>query len=137
MFKRPLLPGLIWTLLIAVLTLLPGNYFPRPISFLEWISADKILHLILFGTYAYLLSAGFRKQSNSSLLARYPVIFSIIIGIVFAFFIEVMQKHVIPGRNGNMYDFIADVLGTILGVTAWHITGRNGKKNLHSSKKYT
>ena len=125
MFKRPLLPGLIWTLLIAVLTLLPGNYIPRTPTFLEWLSADKILHLILFGTYAYLMAEGLKKQASSSLLARYPVIFSLIIGIVFAFFTEVMQKYVIPGRNGNVYDFIADVLGALLGLAAWHYTGRN------------
>jgi membrane associated rhomboid family serine protease len=136
MFKRPLLPGLIWTLLIAVLTLVPGNYIPRITSFLDWFSPDKIVHLVLFGTYAYLLLKGFKEQALSQLLRQNPVIFSIIIGIVFAFFIEVMQKFAIPGRNGNLYDFLADVLGTLAGVAAWYITGRNEKKNLHSSKKY-
>lgn len=136
MFRRPLLPGLIWTLLIAVLTLLPGNYVPRITTFLEWLSPDKILHLILFGTYTYLLATGLQKQSWSSVLRRNPVIISIIIGIVFAFFIEVMQKHVIPGRNGNMFDFLADLVGAIIGIAVWHITGRNEKKNLFSSKKY-
>jgi len=136
MFKRPLLPGLIWTLLIAVLTLVPGNYIPRITSFLDWLSPDKILHLVLFGTYSYLLAKGFQKQALSQLLRQNPVIFSIIIGIVFAIFIEVMQKFVIPGRNGNVYDFLADVLGTFAGVAAWYITGRNEKKNLHSSKNY-
>ncbi|MEE4257529.1 MAG: VanZ family protein [Bacteroidales bacterium] len=136
MFKRPLLPGLIWTLLIAVLTLVPGNYIPRITSFLDWLSPDKILHFILFGTYAYLLAKGFHKQGISSLLKQNPMIFSIIIGIVFAFFIEVMQMFVIPGRDGNVYDFTADVLGTFLGIGTWYIAGRNEKKNLHSSKKY-
>lgn len=136
MFKRPLVPGLLWTLLIAVLTLVPGNYIPRITTFFDWISPDKILHLILFGIYTFLLAAGFSKQSGSSLLKQNPVIISIIIGIVFAFFIEVMQKYVIPGRNGNMYDFFADVMGTFLGIAAWRIMGRIEKKNLHSSKKY-
>lgn len=136
MFKRPLLPGLVWTLFIAVLTLVPGNYVPRITSFLDWLSPDKLVHFALFGTYAYLLAKGFRKQTTSAFLKQNPVIFSIIIGIVFAIFTEVMQKFVIPGRNGNVYDFLADVLGIFLGIATWYITGRNGKKNLHSSKNY-
>jgi VanZ family protein len=132
-----MLPGMLWTLLIAVLTLVPGNYIPRITSFLDWLSPDKLLHFILFGTYAYLLAKGFRKQAVYGFLKQNPVIFSIIIGIVFASFIEVMQKFVIPGRNGNLYDFLADVLGTFLGITTWYITGRNGKKKLHSSENYT
>jgi len=136
MFKRPLVPGLLWTLLIAVLTLVPGNYIPRITTFLDWFSPDKILHFILFGTYTFLLAAGFSKQSGSALLKQYPVFTSIIIGIIFAFFIEVMQKHIIPGRNGNMYDFLADVFGIFLGILVWRIMRRIEKKNLHSSKKY-
>jgi VanZ family protein len=61
---------------------------------------------------------------------------SLIIGIVFAFFIEAMQKFVIPGRNGNTYDFLADLIGSLLGYLSWRIARRNEKKNLLSSKKY-
>jgi VanZ family protein len=136
MFKKPLLPGLLWTLLIAALTLMPGNYIPRISSFLDWFNPDKILHLILFGTYTFLLLEGFRRQEGRTFFKKRPILLALFIGIVFAIFTEVMQKHVIPGRNGNIYDFLADVLGSILGITAWRFTRRNDKKNLHSSKKY-
>ena len=56
MFKKPLLPGILWTLLIAVLTLMPGNYIPRITTFLDWLSPDKLLHFLLFGTYIFLLA---------------------------------------------------------------------------------
>jgi len=136
MFKKPLLPGLLWTLLIAVLTLMPGNYIPRITTFFDWLSPDKILHFILFGTYVFLLLEGFRRQKQYPFLQKHHILISLILGIVFAFFTEAMQKFVIPGRNGNIYDFLADIIGSLLGYLSWYIVRRNGKKNLLSSKKY-
>jgi len=136
MFKKPLLPGLVWTLTIALLTLLPGNFIPKVTNFLDWISPDKLVHLFLFGTYVFLLLEGFKRQHRYAFLHKHPVIMSLIIGIVFAFFTETMQKFVVSGRNGNVYDFTADVLGCLLGYASWYIIRRNGKKNLHSSKNY-
>ncbi len=136
MFKKPLLPGLVWTLLIALLTLLPGNYIPKVTTFFDWLGSDKLIHLFLFGIYTYLLLEGLNKQSKYVFLQKYPVLTSLFIGIVFAIFIETMQRLVIPGRNGNIYDFLADMLGCFLGYISWYIIRRNEKKNLHSSKKY-
>ena len=136
MFKKPLLPGLVWTLLIALLTLLPGNYIPKVTTFFDWLGPDKLIHVFLFGTYTYLLLEGLNKQSKYVFLQKYPVFTSLFIGIVFAIFIETMQRLVIPGRNGNIYDFLADMLGCFLGYISWYIIRRNEKKNLHSSKKY-
>jgi VanZ family protein len=136
MFRKPFLPGLLWTVFIAALTLVPGNYIPRAVTFLDWLGPDKLLHLILFGTYIFLLLEGFSRQSKHPFLRKNRVLISLIVGIVFAFFTETMQKFVIPGRNGNIYDFIADIAGSFLGYAGWSIIRRNEKKNLHSSKKY-
>ena len=136
MFKKPLLPGLLWTLLIAVLTLMPGHYIPRITTFWDWLSPDKLLHFLLFGTYIFLLLEGFKRQRTYAFLQKHPVVMGLLIGIIFAIFIEVMQKFVIPGRDGNIYDFLADMLGSILGILTWRIAARNEKKKLHSSKNY-
>jgi len=136
MFKIPLLPGIIWTLLIALATLLPGNFIPKITTFIDWLSPDKLVHLFLFGIYTFLLIEGFSRQSRYAFLQKHPVIIAIMLGIVFAFFTETMQKFVIPGRNGNVYDFLADTLGCFLGYISWRIVRRNEKKNLHSSKNY-
>lgn len=136
MFRKPLLPGLLWTMLIALLTLIPGNYIPRVTSFLDWISPDKLVHLFIFGVYAYLLIAGFRKQKAGLITREYAVLSSLLIGMVFAIFTEAMQKFVIPGRNGNYFDFLADILGLLLGWMIWSIVKRFDKKNLSQSKNY-
>lgn len=136
MFRKPLLPGLIWTMLIALLTLMPGNYIPKITPFLDWFSPDKLVHLFLFGIYAFLLLEGFSRQDRFPVLKKHPILISLLIGIVFAFLIEAMQKYVIPGRNGNLYDFLADAIGSLLGYLCWRIFRRNEKKNLQSSKNY-
>ena len=121
MFRKPLLPGIAWTLLIVLLTLIPGNYIPRISTFLDWLGPDKLVHLFMFGIYAYLLLEGFVRH-KSPLLRKNPVFISFLVGMVFAIFTEVMQATIIPGRNGNIYDFLADMLGCLLGYTIWRIT---------------
>jgi VanZ family protein len=96
----------------------------------------NILHLLLFGIYAYLLTEGFARQENHTIAGKYPILSSLTIGIVFAFLTEVMQKYVIPGRHGNIYDMLADLLGSVIGISFWYIIRRNEKKNLRSSKNY-
>lgn len=135
MFRKPLLPGLVWTAFIAMLTLTPGDYIPRVTTFLDWLRPDKVVHLFIFSVYAYLLLIGFSKH-NSKKLREHPVLISFVIGMIIAIFTEVMQGFVIHGRNGNIYDFIADMLGWLLGYALWHFTRRNDKKNLSTSKKY-
>jgi VanZ family protein len=134
MFKKPLLPGLVWTFVIGLLTLLPGNYIPRVTTFLDWLGPDKLVHLILFGTYTFLLIKGFGKQSAWPFLKNHAIAASILVGIVFGLFTETMQRFVIPGRNGNHYDFLANLAGCMLGYAGWYISRRNEKKILRSSK---
>jgi VanZ family protein len=135
MFRKPLLPGIVWTLIIVLLTLIPGNYIPRISTFLDWLGPDKLLHLFMFGIYAYLLLEGFVRH-QSPFLRKNPVIISFSVGMVFAILTEVAQKYVIFGRNGNQYDFMADMLGWVIGYLSWRLIRRNDKKKLSTSKKY-
>ncbi|HSG67463.1 MAG TPA: VanZ family protein [Bacteroidales bacterium] len=136
MFKKPLLPGIIWSIFIALLTLLPGNYIPDIITLIDWLKPDKLVHLALFSVFAILFIEGFRRQSSSRILQYKAVQTSLLLGMVFAIFTEVMQKHMIPGRNGNHYDFLADCIGLVLGYMIWRIIRRNGNKKLSTSKNY-
>jgi len=136
MFRKPLLPWLIWTVFIAILTLTPGNYIPKIISFADWLSADKLLHIFIFGIYGFLTLEGFTRYWEGRISKQNVVITGLLLGMVFAFFTEMMQKLVIPGRSGNYYDFLADVLGLLLGYLSWHLIRRNDKKKLSGSKKY-
>jgi len=134
MFRKPLLPGITWSVFIALLTLLPGNYIPRVLSFMDWLNPDKLVHLVLFSTFSFLFIEGFKRQDISQILREKAVLASLLLGMVFATFTEMMQKYAIPGRNGNVYDLLADVLGLILGYAIWRMIRRIGNKKLSTSK---
>ena len=129
MFRKPLLPGIVWTMLIVLLTLIPGNYIPRVSTFLDWLGPDKLVHFFLFGIYAFLLLEGFSRH-QAPFIHKNPVFISFSIGMVFAIFTEVAQRYVIYGRNGNPYDFMADMLGWVIGFMVWRTYQRNDKKKL-------
>lgn len=62
MFLRNNWPGIFWFVIIILATTLPGSYVPHVLSFREWLSPDKIIHLLLFAVFVYLWMTGLSKQ---------------------------------------------------------------------------
>lgn len=122
-FKR-FLPGIFWGVLMLVLTGLPGNYFPRVPSFLELFSPDKLVHIFLFFVFCFLLFYGFFKQYSISKRRFKYISICFSIGVIYAALTEIFQVYVFIGRNGNIYDFIADVVGCILGISFFLLINR-------------
>ena len=116
-----LLPALVWALIILLLTGLPGTYFPTVISFWDWLSPDKLVHVFIFFVQTFLILVAFRTQyllGNRRLVYTWLLI-SII--TVFALLTEVLQAYVFVGRDGNVYDFIADFVGVLVGYLAYNL----------------
>ncbi len=108
------LPSILWTVVILVLTLLPGNYIPRVGSFWNLFSPDKLIHVFLFSVLALLLFSGFFKQypgRSKRYITGMVLAFSILLAII----TELLQAMLPLGRSGNVYDTIADFAGISLG----------------------
>lgn len=118
---RNLWPAIVWAIIILVLTGAPGTYFPKDISFLDWASPDKIVHFILFGGQSFLILYAFRKQYFSGKHRFLITIVAVSIGIVFGLLTEILQSYVFVGRNGNYLDFLADVIGALMGFLAFYL----------------
>lgn len=129
MLIRKLWPALAWAILILLLTGVPGSYFPKVTSFWEWLTPDKAVHIFIFGVQAFLLLTAFHEQDLSS--QNRFVFRSIILSgtIFFALLTEVLQAYVFIGRNGNVYDFIADVAGVGVGFLAYILLNKKKKAN--------
>lgn len=127
---RNLLPGILWGVVILILSGVPGNYIPSVFGFLDWISPDKMVHLMMYAVFVFVLLRGLRKQKQKNEISK-GLIYSILgIGIAFGGITEVLQNTVFIRRNGNIYDFIADIIGCLIGLMIYLVYQR--KKNRES-----
>ena len=126
-----LLPSIIWMILILVLMGTPGNYFPEVVSFWDWLSPDKVVHLIIFGIQAVLFLYGF---SAGKFKPNHIILFTAT--IAFAALTEVLQVYVFVGRYGSVYDFIADAIGIVIGFVAYYllISKKKGTANRYLNR---
>jgi VanZ family protein len=123
-------PAIVWAAIVLLLTGLPGNVFPEIKTFWDWLSPDKIVHLFIFGMLSFLIIWGYRiqyfKGEKRYILATASIITSSFYGLL----TEVLQKYVFIGRSGNVYDFLADTIGAVLG---WWIFTMIFRKKIHRS----
>ncbi len=117
-------PAISWFVVILLLTALPGSYFPQVETFWEWLSPDKLVHVIMFGVFTALILFGARAQYFNPKTRYTVVIVSLSIGIVFGLITELLQYYVIVGRHGSLFDFIADGLGAFVGCLAFYLLFR-------------
>lgn len=128
MSLKKLWPTYTWAIAILLLVGLPGSYFPSVQTFWDWLSPDKIVHIVVFGIqailpmYAYDVILLQKKR-------RYIVTTTIIIlTTVYALLTEVLQLYVFIGRHGSLYDFVADFVGVIVGIVAYYLLNLKKKK---------
>lgn len=70
-------------------------------------------------------------QSKIKILYNNSIIFSLLFGIVFGLFTEIIQMIEILRRNGNIYDFIADIIGCMLGISLYLWVFKKKLKNVN------
>lgn len=98
-----------WAIIVLFLIAWP---FPDLPDVAEFDYSDKIVHMILFGMFAFL--------ANGSLLARgyarkTSAIIGFIAGSAYAGLAEIIQI-LAPGRNCSIYDFYAGTIGAIIAL---------------------
>lgn len=80
---------------------------------------DKIIHFIVFLVYGFssiLLIIGL----NSKMKLNKAILLSIAIGLAFGAFDEIHQSYT-PGRDSNIYDFFADLVGILVSASVTKI----------------
>jgi VanZ family protein len=119
------LPGTLWALFILVLTGLPGDYFPEVTSFWEWLEPDKAAHLIMFGVFTFLIMWGHRVQYREKSKRTRFVLNTFILGVFYSALTEILQDVLFAGRDGNIFDFMANCVGVLLGIGLFHLLFKN------------
>ncbi len=125
-------PAVAWAIVILILTGLPGNYFPEVKTFWDWLSPDKVVHLVIFGVQSFLIISGLRQQYLPKKRRYVSMLLVILVTSLYGLLTEVLQSTVFVRRDGNVFDFLADGLGAFLGVLAYYLLKmRNTEKNYH------
>jgi VanZ family protein len=115
MFFKHLRWAMLWALVILILCGMPGRDIPH-ISFLELLSFDKFVHAGIFFVLLLLTARGFILQNRFSALKEKPTLVAALLCITYGGLLEIMQATVFEERSADLYDFIANSFGCILGV---------------------
>ena len=101
--------GLLWSLFILIICLLPSNNIPE-FTFFEYIYFDKIIHIFLYMILFILVIMGAKK------VFKIPFLIAFIYCSLFGIMIELLQHYLIIDRDGQINDIYANFGGVIIGV---------------------
>ena len=107
--------ALLWALLILILCGIPGKDIPH-ISFLELLSFDKFVHASIFFVLVVLTIRGFILQTNFVVLKQKAKISALLICVTYGGVLEIMQGTLFEDRSADVYDFVANSFGCIMGL---------------------
>ncbi len=99
-------------ILVAVLSLIPGNKLPHPKYIIPHF--DKLVHAGMYFTLCIFAIAPFAKVRVGK---GYWAAF--ITSIAFGGIFEILQETITVNRSGNLYDFIANTCGALLALFAY------------------
>jgi VanZ family protein len=107
--------AMLWALIILILCGIPGRDIPH-ISFLELLSFDKFVHAGIFFVLILLTIRGFLLQSSMLLLHQKAKASAFIICVIYGGMLEIMQGTLFIERSADIFDFIANSFGCLMGV---------------------
>lgn len=114
-FKK-FLPAIIWLLIVIVLLSLPGSTLPGA-TWMNKIQLDKWVHIFLFSmlTIFFCFPILNAKQKPSTQYFIQYLIIAILTSIIIGIIMEYVQKYYIPDRSFDIWDIVADSVGSIIG----------------------
>lgn len=118
MFLRHNYLGILWAILILLLSALPPKQFPSTTTFENF---DKAVHVFLYAQFVLLLIIGFIKQNRFRRLRDRAISFAFLISFFYGMVIELLQKFIFEGRSIEFLDLIANVSGTIFGILVFFL----------------
>jgi VanZ family protein len=97
-----------WTLLTLYLSLISARSASE-FNLLDFVGFDKIAHLSFYTIFSFLWSMSLRETNTGK---NFVLFFSVSFGIL----MEICQFYLFNGRSFELYDILANILGSFLGV---------------------
>jgi VanZ family protein len=102
---------IVWTVIIGILCCLPGKVLPKETGF-TIPQFDKIVHIGMFGGFVFLWNLYLSKRSSALRFLLKGFFIFYVIGNIYGIGMEYVQKYWIPGRDYDLADIIADMIGS-------------------------
>jgi VanZ family protein len=111
---------LLWFVIIIFASLTPSNKIP---DFHLFPHADKLIHFCMYVGLSLLLIPALIHDKNYKWSFFLAFLISVIIGILMEYF----QNQLVIGRTAEFSDFIANLIGSIAGISIYQLAFRNKK----------
>ncbi len=115
-----MIPAFCWALLLLGLYAIPGSEL-EILSYWELFSADKLAHAAVFALFAVILRVGMRRQTLFPGMTHRSAWLSLVIAIAYGGILEYFQEILFEGRHSDILDFLANTIGTLLGLLLFRI----------------
>jgi len=109
---KKFIPGIAWFFILLFLMCLPGSEVPSA-GWLDKIYFDKWVHIGVFGLLVTLFCRPFYRSGFSNVQRIQFFIKIAMAASIWGLAIEFIQKFFVPGRDFDIYDWIADTVGAI------------------------
>ncbi len=113
--------AIIWSIIIMVLSVVPAEDLPS-ISLWE---SDKLAHACVYFILTIAVINALRNSSPG--ISSKQIIYGALISVSYGIVIEFIQGPLLPTRNFDLYDILANVIGCIAGAIAITIKRRLAK----------
>ncbi|MDR1879174.1 MAG: VanZ family protein [Bacteroidales bacterium] len=118
------LPAFVWCCAMLVLLLIPGDFIPHVYTFSEWLQWDKLIHCGLFSVFCVLLLTGLDGY-RLKFVRKKDYLTAFLLSVAIGAITECLQYCMSTGRDGNVYDFCANVVGSGLGCLFFFLWKKN------------
>ena len=106
--------GIAWSLLILSVCLMPGDNLPSS-SLLNFIGLDKVVHTTLYFVLMILVGKGLVTYFRSSYSRNKIFVIAFLYCLILGVGIEFIQSVFVSGRSGDIFDILANIIGTSIG----------------------
>ncbi len=97
-----------WTILTLYLSLISARSASK-FNLLDFVGIDKLAHLSFYTIFSFLWAMSLRNINTNK---NFVLIFSVSFGIL----MEICQFYLFNGRSFELYDILANIIGSFLGV---------------------
>ena len=101
-----------WTLIILVLSGMPGSKIPH----IHIPGIDKVVHFTMYCVFAFLLLNSFTLQKKFRLSDFNKMVVVVVAGASLGALNEILQATIYSGRSAELADEVANIIGTLSGI---------------------